>query len=252
MGELARQGRTESSCRSYERYLFKLVDHVERSKLDADAREVTTDDCRSFLDQWRGRSPSTVCSIHSALSGLFSWLYQEGEIDSNPMLRIRRPRRLRPEDVDVVIVTRGDVEKMLQACETWQELICLSVLAYTGVRRATANRLRWRDVDLVKGTARFKEKGAKVAVKPLPNELIQILREACESTEVSCKPDDYVIPNRRLATVRRVERSDKVIWETVRKVAGRAGVKATTHALRRALPWSSSRAILARWCRSKH
>ena len=43
-----------------------------------------------------------------------------------------------------------------------------------------------------------------------------------------------MIPNRRAATVRRAERSDKVIWETVRKVAARAGVKATTHALRRA------------------
>ena len=43
-----------------------------------------------------------------------------------------------------------------------------------------------------------------------------------------------MIPNRRAATVRRQERSDKVIWETVVKVADRVGVKATTHALRRA------------------
>ena len=34
--------------------------------------------------------------------------------------------------------------------------------------------------------------------------------------------------------VRRPERSDKVIWETVRKVAERVGVKATPHALRAA------------------
>ncbi len=43
-----------------------------------------------------------------------------------------------------------------------------------------------------------------------------------------------MIPNRRLATVRRSERSNKVIWETVIKVAERAGVTATAHALRRA------------------
>jgi site-specific recombinase XerD len=34
--------------------------------------------------------------------------------------------------------------------------------------------------------------------------------------------------------VRRVERSNKVIWETVRTVGERVGVRATTHALRRA------------------
>ena len=234
MGELARSGRTASTRFSYERYLFKLVDHVERAKPDADVRDVTVNDCRSFLDKWIGRAPSTVGSIHSALSGLFSWLYLEGEIEGNPMLRIGRPRRPRPEDVDVVTVTPADVEKMLLACEGWQEFLCLSVLAYTGTRRDSASRLRWRDVDLVEGTMRFHEKYGKVAVKPMPYELLHILHAAVESTEVSCKPDDYVIPNRRLATVRRSERSNKVIWETVIKVAERAGVTATAHALRRA------------------
>jgi integrase len=234
MGELARSGHTASTCASYERYLFKLVDQLERSRPDVDVREVTTNDCRTFLDQWNGKAASTVGSIHSALSGLFSWLFLEGEIDVNPMLRIARPRRPRPEDVDVVIVTRTDVEKMLLACKDWQEFLCLSVLACLGPRRNTASRLRWRDVDLVEGTARFHEKGSKVAVKPLPEELWRILAAARESGNVSCRASDYVIPNRRPSIVRRSERSDKVIWETVLKVADRVGVRATTHALRRA------------------
>ena len=234
MGELARAGRTMGTRFSYERYLFKLVAHVERSRPDMDVRDVAVNDCRSFLDQWIGKSPSTVASIHSALNGLFTWLYLEGEINENPMTRIARPRRPRPEDVDVVIVTPAEVERMLLACEGWQEFLCLAVLAYTGARRDSASQLRWHDVDLLEGTIKFHEKRSKVAVKPIPNELREILREATESTEVGCKPDDYVIPNRRLASVRRAERSNKVIWETVLKVADRAGVKATTHALRRA------------------
>jgi integrase/recombinase XerD len=234
LGELARGGRTPSTRFSYERYLFKFVDQVERSRPDADVREVTVNDCRAFLDRWIDRSPSTMASIHSALNGLFSWLYLENEIDSNPMLRIKRPRRLRPEDVAVVTVTRAEVEKMLAETEGWQEFLCLAVLAYTGVRRDSAARLRWRDVDLVEGVIGFREKGGKHAVKPMAWELLAILRSAVESGDVPCRPDDYVIPNRRAATVRRAERSDKVIWESVVKVAERAGVKATTHALRRA------------------
>jgi site-specific recombinase XerD len=68
----------------------------------------------------------------------------------------------------------------------------------------------------------------------MPWELLEILRAACESDEVRCGSDDYVIPNRRPGMVRRAERSDKVIWETVLRVAERVGVKATVHALRRA------------------
>ena len=55
------------------------------------------------------------------------------------------------------------------------------MLAYTGVRRDSASRLRWRDVDLVEGTIAFREKGGKVSVKPMPDELLAILRAAMES-----------------------------------------------------------------------
>jgi integrase len=233
-GELARAGRTPSTRASYERYLFKFVKQLERSRPDVKASEVTTNDCRLFLDGWNGRSASTVCSIHSALSGLFKWLYLEGEIDVNPMVRISRPRRPRPDDVDVVLVTPGDVERMLRASEDWQELLCLSVLAYLGPRRDSASRLRWRDVDLDKGTMRFREKGSKVSVKPMPLELQGIVRAAYESGQVECRADDYVIPNRRPGAVRRAERCNKIIWETVLRVAERIGVRATVHALRRA------------------
>ena len=234
MGELARGGRSSATRFAYQRYLFKFVFEVERTRPDANVRDVTVDDCRAFLDMWIDKSPSTVASIHSALNGLFSWLYLEEKIDANPMVRIMRPRRPRPEDVEVVTVSRAEVEKMLAGTEGWQEFLCLSVLAYTGIRRDSAARLRWRDVDLVEGLIAVREKGNKHAVKPMPWELLEILRAAVESNEVACGPNDYVIPNRRLATVRRAERSDKVIWETVVKVAERVGVKATTHALRRA------------------
>jgi integrase len=234
MGELARGGRTPSTRASYQRYLFKLTEQLERSRPDIDARGVTTNDCRQFLDGWIGQSPSTVCSIHSALNGLFRWLYAEGEVDGNPMTRIPRPRRPRAEDVDVVIVTPADVEKMLVGCIDWQEFLCLSVLAYLGPRRDSVSRLRWRDVDLIDGTIRFREKGNKISIKPMPNELREILRAAMESAQVACGPNDYVIPNRRPASVRRAERSNKIIWETVQRVARRVGVRATVHSLRRA------------------
>jgi integrase len=214
IGELARAGRTASTRASYERYLFKFVIQLERSRPDVDVREVTTNDCRHFLDGWNGRAAATVCAIHSALNGLFGWLYIEGEVDANPMTRIPRPRRPRPEDLDVIIVARADVERMLAATDDWQEFLCLSVLAYLGPRRDSVSRLRWRDVDLAEGTIRFREKGNKVSVKPMPEELRGILRAAMESAEVRCGPDDYVIPNRRLASVRRAERSSKFIWET--------------------------------------
>jgi integrase/recombinase XerD len=242
LGELARSGHSESTLDAYRRHLNKLIDQLERHRPDIDAREVTTDDCRTFLDGWlrvsdktgKPIAPATICNVYSALSGLFKWLYLEGEVDENPMLRIRRPRKPRPGEAETVIVSLADVERMFAAAADWQEFLCISVLAYLGARRNAVSCLRWRDVDLDEGSVRLREKGRKVVDVPMPDELVEILRSAVEGQHVSSRPDDYVVPNRRPASVRRAERSNKVIWETVVRVAERAGVRATAHALRRA------------------
>ena len=233
LGELSRAGRQDGTL-DLSAASEQFVDQLERTRPDVGVQEVTTNDCRAFLDGWRGCAASTVCTVHSAVNGLFAWLFLEGEVEVNPMARIKRPRRPRPGEADVVIVTPDDVGRMFAACDSWQEFLCLSVLAYVGARRDAASRLRWRDVDLSFGSVRLHEKGGKVVDVTIPDELAQILREACESGAVRCGPDDCVIPNRRPASVKRPERSNKSIWETEIKIARGAGVRSTVHALRRA------------------
>ena len=91
--------------------------------------------------------------------------------------------------------------------------------------------MRRRDVDLERGTIRFLEKGGKVAVKPAPTELVSIIRAADEN-HVWASSDEYLIPNRRRHRNR--ERSAKVVYDTVVKIAKRAGVRTHAHALRAA------------------
>jgi hypothetical protein len=86
-----------------------------------------------------------------------------------------------------------------------------------------------------------------VIVKPLPNELREILLRIAESGLVPASPRDYVIPNRRRA--RNPERSPTVIYQT--SSGGRAGVNA--HPTRSAppSPSTSSRATPATSTRSR-
>jgi integrase len=237
LGDLQRAGRRPRTLDAYRRHLNILIDVCEDRgrRRDIVVSEVEPDDCRSFLDRWSHCAPATICKIHSAANGLFEWLYQEGRIEANPMDRIKRPRRPNPGDVDVVEVSPADVEKIFEACEDLQEFLCVAVLAYTGIRRDSASRLRWEDVDLVEGRMkRRNEKGGKTIDAPIPNELQEILKAAIESGEVACGPRDYVIPHRRAATVKNAERTNKVVYETLKTVATRAGVQATAHAMRRA------------------
>ena len=231
IGELARQGR---SARTRDDYWRKLAGLSRLPRLhEADVQDVTDDDCRVYLDRWREKSPGTIAHSVTVLRGFFGWLYDNGWIERNPMERIRRPRRPRPEDLDVKTVGPIEVRALLDACETWHEFLCIATLAYTGCRRGAASRLRLRDLDLDAGTAKLFEKGGKIAIKPLPREYVKIVSAAISAGVIGPSGDDYVIPMARKQT-RTGERDDRVVWRTVKRVGNRAGVDLYPHSLRAA------------------
>jgi len=149
------------------------------------------------------------------------------------MERIKPPRRPHPEDLDVTAVSGADVRRLFDACETWTELLCLSTLAYLGPRRRAASNLRRRDVDIERGTIRFREKGGKVITKPIPEEFAELLREAVRLGVIATDADSYVIPMAR-GQRRDGDRDDRLIWRTIKKLGERAGVEVHPHSLRAA------------------
>jgi len=230
IGHLAREGRRPSTLRTYERLLVQFVRTVPHKA----TQDLELADYERFLSRWVGRSPSTLASSVSLVRGFSRFLFERGLAESDVAAGLRRPRRPRPEDLDVVTITSAQAARLLGACEDWQELLAVGGALYLGWRRAALNRARRADVDLVRGTMRVSEKGGKTLTKPIPDEYLQILCEA-EAAGVWDSPDAYLIPNRRPAAVRRPgERSDKIIWATVRRVAQRAGVRAHVHSLRAA------------------
>jgi integrase len=230
LGHLARAGRRPATLTTYRRLLEDFARLVpNKATYDLDLA-----DYERFLSRWIGKSPSTLASGVSLVKGFSRFLYERGIATEDVAHSLKRPRRLRPEDIAVVSISGDDARQMLLACETWQELLCVGAALYLGWRRAALNRARRGDVDLARGTMSVAEKGGKVLTKPIPDEYLEILRQA-ESAGVWDSPEAYLIPNRRPASVRRPgERSDKVIWVTVKRVAERAGVRSHVHALRAA------------------
>jgi integrase len=184
-----------------------------------------------FLNRWVLAAPSTLASGVSLVKGFSAFVWERGYTGEHVAYPLKRPRRTQPEELNVVTVGSDDVRRMLDACETWQEFLCLATALYLGARRRALAHVRRRDVDLERATVRLVEKGRKVLTKPLPGEYVGIL-QAAEEAGIWTSGDDYLIPNRRPGAVRRSDRSDKVIWETVKKVARRADVVSHVHALR--------------------
>lgn len=230
LGACARRNLAAATRAKYQDVLYKFGETVEHKTVI----EITGDDCGRFLDRYQDRSPSTVALYVTVVRRFFEWCEDEGLVRVSPAARLRRPRRPRPEDVDVVSVSSDDVRRMLAACQDWQERICLNVVVYMGVRRSAAANARRRDVDLDTGYMRFREKGGKTIEKPVPDELLALLRQA-DGLGQWPTPDAYLIPNRKPWLVKSPKRrGSKIIYETVVRVAERAGVRSHVHALRAA------------------
>ena len=229
-GELARRGKSRETRRHYRADLHKFAGAFDS---EAMAEDITLSDYERFLDRWADRSPSTLAGKVSLVRGFSEFLWERGVTETHVALPLKRPRRKRPEDLEVTTISSEDVGRMLDACRDWQELLCIATLAYTGARRAAVARARRKDVNLERRTIRFLEKGGKSAVKRVADEYLAILR-AAESHDVWAGPQDYLVPNRRTASVRGSERSDKIIWDTVKRIAARAGIDSHCHAFRAA------------------
>lgn len=231
-GMLARRTYSEETRRQYRWILNHVADDAERvHKLYVN--ELELDDYERTLNRWTGLSPSTLSQRISCIRMFSKFVWKKGWADTWVCADLERPRRKRPEDVPVVTVSGAEVVRMLNAAEDYQELLCITTATYLGARRRALASVRRRDVDLENGLITFQEKGGKTIVKPLPDEYVAILRQA-DDDGIWARPEDYLIPNRRPAAVRRSERSDKIVWETIRRLAARAGVTCHVHALRAA------------------
>lgn len=233
LGELARRGYSPRTRVDYQRKLTPMCGPTDLVEV-RDVTEVTTDDCRRHLDRWNDSKANTRYHSWAVLSGFFGWLYRSGEIETNPMARIEAPKRVASDDLGVTTISAGDVRRLFDACETWQELLCLATLAYLGPRRNAASSVRRRDVDLDAGTIRFREKGSKVIEKPLPDEFVHLLRERLAAGAIDDRPDAYLIPMARRQRVPGTDRDNRVIWRTVKRLGKRANIEVHPHAIRAA------------------
>ena len=174
IGDLARQGDKPSTLSTYRFKLNRLADDVR----DAYVEDIGLRDYERFLNRWVGAAASTLAGSVSLVRVFSRFLWERGYTAEDVAYPLKRPRKPRPEDLDVVTVSGGDVARMLAGCETWQEFLCLTTAVYLGARRKALARVRLSDVDFAAGTIRFSEKGGKVITKPLPDEYVEILRVA--------------------------------------------------------------------------
>ena len=231
LGDSRARGWSERSIQSYAATLYRFAD---RLPADLDVSKIQTDDLRRYRASRQAKvSRNTLAGEEAHLASWLRWLYQNRKIAANPMDRLERTRRIPAEDLDVVTVSPADVPELLAAAHPGTERNAVAIPAYLGPRRHAVALLRRGDYDPQHRLMRFREKGAKKIVKPVPDELAAILDASIDRGEILAPPHDYLVPPEGHLS-RKGDRDDRVIWRVVRRVADRAGVDSHVHALRAA------------------
>ena len=201
-----------------------------------DPSSVGADDVRDYVFHLGGvgLASSSVSRAQSALRTYFSFLVEEGVLESDPTEGLQSPRVARPlpEVLDAVAVSALLEAPRLDSSVHWRDRAILEFLYATGVRVSELVGLLLTNLDLEEGLCTVFGKGSKERMVPLGRPacvaLSRYLREVRPALEKG-KGGGYVFLNQRGRPLSRT-----AVWKIVKAAARLAGIEGSVspHVLR--------------------
>jgi integrase len=145
-------------------YLADLRNRLKVFARDFGAQPVaaiTAADISEWLRNVKG-SPKTRANFRQNISVLFGYAADEGMIDNNPVLRVKKPKLI---DRAPEIFSVDQLSGLLKSARTVAPDIVpmLAIGAFAGLRESEIKRLHWNEVDLRRAFIEVKAEKAKTA-----------------------------------------------------------------------------------------
>ncbi len=201
-----------------------------------DPSSVGADDVRDYVFHLGdvGLGSSSVSRAQSALRTYFSFLVEEGVLESDPTEGLQSPRVARPlpEVLDAAAVAALLEAPRLDSSVHWRDRAILEFLYATGVRVSELVGLLLTNLDLEEGLCTVFGKGSKERMVPLGRPacaaLSRYLHEVRPALEKG-KGRGYVFLNQRGRPLSRT-----AVWKIVKAAARLAGIEGSVspHVLR--------------------
>ena len=201
-----------------------------------DPSSVGADDVRDYVFHLGdvGLGPSSVSRAQSALRTYFSFLMEEGVLESDPTEGLQSPRVARPlpEVLDAAAVAALLEAPRVDSSVHWRDRAILEFLYATGVRVSELVGLLLTNLDLEEGLCTVFGKGSKERMVPLGRPacaaLSRYLHEVRPALEKG-KGRGYVFLNQRGRPLSRT-----AVWNIVKAAARLAGIEGSVspHVLR--------------------
>lgn len=179
--------------------LPELQEKELKEMQNEDIAKVTPNDVLDYITYMRNESEtflseSTLARRCAALNNLFTYLEQYGIIDTNPMVKVKRPKikkdkriiRLEDEEVeryfDSILNGTGFTEHQRKYLENTKQrdYTIATLLLTSGIRVSEMVGLNIEDVSFTNCRIQITRKGGKRQYIPLSDETLEVLKEYLE------------------------------------------------------------------------
>lgn len=179
--------------------LPELQEKELKEMQNEDIAKVTPNDVLDYITYMRNESEtflseSTLARRCAALNNLFTYLEQYGIIDTNPMVKVKRPKikkdkriiRLEDEEVeryfDSILNGTGFTEHQRKYLENTKQrdYTIATLLLTSGIRVSEMVGLNIEDVSFTNYRIQITRKGGKRQYIPLSDETLEVLKEYLE------------------------------------------------------------------------
>jgi integrase len=196
--------------RSLEAHRYYLDRHLRPSLASRRITAITVDDVASLVGQMRaeGCATKTMANALACLHSVLRFALRQGWIVDDPVAKLERGERPRPEPRVQRVLGREEVARLLACCATRYRPLIATAL-FTGMRISELLGLVWDDVDLDAGTIHVRAQlsrarrgvpstrvapKTRAAVREIP--LVPQLREMLRAHRVGATvAGDWVFPS---------------------------------------------------------
>lgn len=145
---LRAQNKSPATITVYLTALQRLNGHLKAKGMPTELSAIRRDNIEDFLVglQEEGRTASTVSVYYRSLQPFWKWAVEQGEIDENPMRRMKPPK---VQDKPVPVLEAGELDAILATVqnskrfEDVRDLAIFRLLLDTGMRRGSLAGLRY-------------------------------------------------------------------------------------------------------------
>ncbi len=135
------------------RYLCKRLMKLNPGLAERRMRSITADDCRAYLQEAYGESPSQYRKARAILSGVFSTAIRHEWCDTNPVSRVEVPEVVEKPIEPLKLEEVERLEKAAQLPEHREMQLSLHLMLYCGIRPTEVSRIDpERDIDWQNGS----------------------------------------------------------------------------------------------------